>query len=75
MKSEEGEANYHFLFRCKAVRPDVDLFSLKLFSHVETKATAEADVITTYIGNLNDNSKILLLTAGPAKATLPALYE
>ena len=62
-KSEE-EDSYHFLLRCKAVRPEFDLFWSKLFSLVQTKATIEADVIINFIGNFDDHNKVLLLTGG-----------
>ena len=71
-KSEE-EDNYHFLLRCKALRPEIDLiFCSKLFSLIETKATIEADVIINLIRNLHDRNKVLLLTSG---LKLPALYK
>ena len=62
-KSEE-EDNYHFLFRCKTLRPEFDLFWSQLFSLIETKATFEADVIFNFLRNLDDHNKILLLTGG-----------
>ena len=64
-KSEE-EDNYHSLLRCKAMRPEFDLFWSKLFSLIETKATFEADVIINFLRNLDDKSKVqvLLLTGG-----------
>ena len=60
-KSEEDE-NYHFLLRCKAMRHEYDLFWSKLFSLIESNATFEADVITYFLRNLDDHSKVLLLT-------------
>ena len=60
-KSEE-EDNYHFLLRCKAMRPEFDLFWSKLFSLIETKATFEVDVIINFLKNLDDHNKVLLLT-------------
>ena len=64
-KSEKDD-NYHFLLRCKAMRPEFDLFWLKLFSLIETKATFEADVIINFLRNLDDHNKVqvLLLTDG-----------
>ena len=62
-KSEE-EDDYHFLLRCKAMRPEFDLFWSKLFSLIETKATFEADVIINYLRSLNDHNKALLVTGG-----------
>ena len=62
-KSEE-EDNYHFLLRCKAMRPEVDLFWSKLFSLIQTEATFEVNVIINFLGNLYDHSKVLLLTGG-----------
>ena len=54
-KSEE-EGNYHFLLRCKAMRPEFDLFWSKLFSLIETKVTFEADVIINFLRNLGDHN-------------------
>ena len=62
-KSEE-EDSYHFLLRCKAMRPEFDLFWSKVFSLIQTKATFEADVIINFLRNLDDHSKVLLLTGG-----------
>ena len=62
-KSEE-EDNYHFLLCCKAIRPEFDLFWSKLFSLIQTKATFEASVIINFLRNLDDHSKVLLLTGG-----------
>ena len=62
-KSEKKD-NYHFLLRCRAMRPEFDLFWSKLFSLIETKATFEADVIINFFRNLDDHSKVLLLTGG-----------
>ena len=55
-RSEE-EDNYHFLLRCKAMRPEFDLFWSKLFSLVETKATFEADVIINFLRTLQSSTK------------------
>ena len=71
-KSEE-EGNYHFLLRCKAMGPEFDLFWSKLFSLIETKATFVADVIN-FLRNLDDHSKVLLLTDG-LRLPLSALYK
>ena len=60
----EEEDNCHFFLRCKAMRPEFDLFWSKLFSLIQTKATIEADVIINFLGNLDDHSKVLLLTGG-----------
>ena len=60
----EEEDNYTFLLRCKAMRPEFDLFWSKLFSLTETKATIEADVIINYLRSLNDHNKVLLVTGG-----------
>ena len=62
-KSEEKD-NYHFLPRCKAMRPEFDLFWSKLFSLIETKATFEADVIINFLRNLDEHNKVLILTGG-----------
>ena len=62
-KSEE-EDNCHFLLRCKAMRPEFDLFWSKLFSLIETKVTFEADVVINFLRNLDDHNKVLLLTGG-----------
>ena len=62
-KSEE-EDNYHFLLRCKAMRPEFDLIWPKLFSLIETKETFEADVTINFFRNLDDHNKVLLLTGG-----------
>ena len=62
-KSEEGD-NYHFLLRCKAMRPEFDLFWSKLFSLIQTKVTFAANVIINFLRNLDDHSKVLLLTGG-----------
>ena len=53
-KSEE-EDNYHFLLRCKAMRPEFDLLWSKLFSLIQTKATFEANVIINF---LEDHNKV-----------------
>ena len=66
-KSEE-EGNYHFLLRCKAMRPEIDLFWSKLFSLIETKATFEPDIISNFL------RKCIASRRWP-KATLPALYK
>ena len=44
------------------MRPEFDLFWSKLLSLNETKATFEADVIISFLRNLDDHSKVLLLT-------------
>ena len=62
-KSEE-EGKYHFLLRCKAMRPEFDLFWSKRFSLIQTKATFEANIIINFLRNLDDHSKALLLTGG-----------
>ena len=62
-KSEE-EDKYHFLFCCKAMRSELDLFWSKLFSLIQTKATFEADIIINFLRNLDDHSKVLLLKGG-----------
>ena len=62
-KSEE-EDNYHFLLRCKPMRPEFDLSWSKLFSLIDTKATVEADVIINFLRNLDDHNNVLLLTGG-----------
>ena len=62
-KSEE-EDNYHFLLRCKAMRPEFDSFWSKLFSLIQTKETFEANVIINFLRNLDDHSKVLLFTGG-----------
>ena len=62
-KSDE-EDNYHFLLHCKAMSPEFDLFWSKLFSLIQTKATFEANIIVNFLRNLNDHSKVLLLTGG-----------
>ena len=69
----EKEDNYHLLLRCKAMRPKFDLLWSTLFLLIKTKATFEADVIINFLRNLDDHSKILLLTGG--LSTLPALYK
>ena len=46
------------------MRPEFDLFWSKLFSPIQTEATFEADVIINFLGNLDDHSKVLLLTGG-----------
>ena len=60
----EDEDNYYFLLRCKAMIPEFDLFWSKLFSLYQTKVTSEANVIINFLRNLDDHSKILLLTGG-----------
>ena len=62
-KSEE-EGNYHFLLSCKGMGTKFDLFWSKLFTFIETKATFETDVIINFLRNLDDHSKVLLLTGG-----------
>ena len=62
-KSEE-EDNYHFLLRCKAMRPEFDLVWSKVFSLIETKAPFEADIIINFLRNLDDHNNVLLLTVG-----------
>ena len=56
---KSAEDNYHLLLRCKAMRPEFDLFWSKLFSLIETKATFEADVIINFLRNLDDHNKVL----------------
>ena len=51
----------NFLISCNSIRPECDLFWSKLFSHIETKATLEADVIINFLRNLDDHSRVLLL--------------
>ena len=65
----KGEVNCHFLLRCKAMRPEFDLFWSKLFSLIETKATFEADdVIINFLRNLDDHNKVqVLLLTGDLK--------
>ena len=53
--------------------PEFDLFWSKLFSLVETEATAEPNFMTNFIRNFDDLSKVLLLTGSRPKATLPVL--
>ena len=60
----ENDDNYHFLLRCKAMKPEFDLFWSKQFSLIQTKATFEADVIINFLRDLDDDSKVLLLTGG-----------
>ena len=62
-KAEE-EDNYHFLIRCKALRPEFDLFWSKLFSLIQSKATFEANAIINFLRNLDNHSKVLFLTGG-----------
>ena len=62
-KSQE-EDNYLFRLRCKAMRPEFDLFWSKLFSLIEINATFEAYVIIYFLRNLADHNKVLLLTGG-----------
>ena len=52
------------LLRCKAMRPEFDLFWSKLFSLIETKATFEADVIINFLRDLDDRNIVLLLAGG-----------
>ena len=46
------------------MRPEFDQFWSKLFSFIETKAAFEADVMINFLRNLDDHSKILLITGG-----------
>ena len=46
------------------MRLEFDLFWSKLFSLIQTKATFKAGVIINFLTNLDDHSKVLLLTGG-----------
>ena len=58
----ETEDNYHFLFKCKIMKPEWDKVWFKLFNTVHTRCEHEASIANGFINNLSHSSKVLLLT-------------
>ena len=58
----ESKDNYHFLFKCKIMKPEWDKFWSKLFNTIHTWCEHEASIANGFINNLSHSSKVLLLT-------------
>ena len=58
----ESEDNYHFLFKCKIMKPEWDKFWSKLFNTIHTRCEHEGSIANGFINNLGHSSKVLLLT-------------
>ena len=58
----ESEDNYHFLFKCKIMKPEWDKFWSKLFNTIHTRCEHEASIANGFINNLSHSPKVLLLT-------------
>ena len=61
----ESEDNYHFLFKCKIMKPEWDKFWSKLFNTIHIRCEHEASIANGFINNLSHSSKVLLLTGSP----------
>ena len=56
------EDNYHFLLKCKIMKPEWDKFWSKFFNTVYIRCEYEASIANGFINNLSHSSKVLLLT-------------
>ena len=60
----EPEDNFHFMLRCNIMKPEWNKFWEKLLSTVEVNCRQECDVLTRFLRNLNNYSRVLLQSAG-----------
>ena len=60
----EPEDNFHFMSRCNIMKPEWDKFSEKLLSIVEVNCRQECDILTHFSRNLDNYSRVLLLSGG-----------
>ena len=60
----EPEGNFHFMLRCNIMKPEWDKFWEKLLSIVEVNCRQECNILTHFLRNLDNYSRILLLSGG-----------
>ena len=60
----EPEDNFHFMSRCNIMKPEWNKFCEKLLSLVEVNCRQECDVLTHFLRNLDNYSRVLLLSGG-----------
>ena len=60
----EPEDNFHFMSRCNIMKPEWDRFWEKLLSIVEVNCRQECDILTHFLRNLDNYSRVLLLSGG-----------
>ena len=62
LRKVEPEDNFHFMSRCNIMKPEWDKFWKKLFSVVEVNCRQECDILTHFLRNLDNYSRVLLLS-------------
>ena len=60
----EPEDNFHFMLRCNIMKPEWNKFWEKLLSIVEVNCRQECDVLAHLLRNLDNYSRVLLLSGG-----------
>ena len=60
----EPEDNFHFMLRCNIMKPEWNKFWEKLLSIVEVNCRQECDVLAHFLRNLDNYSRVLLLSGG-----------
>ena len=60
----EPEDNFHFMLRCNIMKPEWNKFWEKLLSIVEVNCRQECDVLAQFLRNLDNYSRVLLLSGG-----------
>ena len=58
------EDNFHIKLRCNIMKPEWNKFWEKLLSIVEVNCRQECDVLTHFLRNLDNYSRVLLLSGG-----------
>ena len=59
-----SEDNLHFILSCNIMMPEWDKFWEKLLSIAEVNCRQECDVLTHFLRNLANYSRVLLLSGG-----------